>query len=463
MLADSLRKSILQAAIEGKLTEREPGDGDARDLLAEIRQEKARLVKEGKIRRSNPLPPVEDDEIPFEIPENWCWVRLGSIFNLQAGKFIDGNSIQSKGRYPCFGGNGLRGYVDRFNRSGKFAIIGRQGALCGNINVANGEFYATEHAVVVDFYKDCDVDWTAHFLTALNLNQYATATAQPGLAVSKINHVLIPLPPLAEQRRIVARLEELLPLVDELGKDEKELDAIEREFPDAIRKSLLQAAIEGKLTKREPGDGDARDLLAEIQKEKARLVKEGKIRRSAPLPPVAEDEIPFEIPDNWRWVRLGEITSYANSRQVNQREIPAGALVVELEDIEKDTCRILEKHYDRTPGSSKNQFSSGDVLYGKLRLYLKKTVVLQEDGYCSTEIVPFRGYGGIESKYLMYIMISPEIDSQINSLTYGMDMPRLGRKDAVLLPVPLPPLAEQRRIVARLEGLLPLVDELGKL
>ena len=232
---------------------------------------------------------------------------------------------------------------------------------------------------------------------------------------------------------------------------------------DNLRKSILQAAIEGKLTQREPGDGDARDLLAEIQKEKARLVGEGKIRRSAPLPPIADDEIPFDIPDNWCWVRLGEITSYANSRQVNPREIPAGALVVELEDIEKDTCRILEKHYDRTPGSSKNQFSAGDVLYGKLRPYLKKTIILQEDGYCSTEIVPFRGYGGIESKYLMYIMISPEIDRQINSLTYGMDMPRLGRKDAVLLPVPLPPLAEQRRIVARLEELLPLVDELGEM
>lgn len=163
MLADSLRKSILQAAIEGKLTERQSEDGDARDLLAEIQEEKARLVREGIIRRSTPLPPVGDDEKPFDIPENWCWVRLGNIFNLQAGKFIDGNSIQSQGRYPCFGGNGLRGYVDRFNRSGEFPIIGRQGALCGNINVASGNFYATEHAVVVDLYKDCDVDWAAFF------------------------------------------------------------------------------------------------------------------------------------------------------------------------------------------------------------------------------------------------------------------------------------------------------------
>ena len=157
-----------------------------------------------------------DDELPFEIPESWCWCKIGSIFTLQAGKNIDAAEIHetpSHGSYPCYGGNGIRGYVTKSNRSGDYPIIGRQGALCGNINRGTGEFYATEHAVCVETYSDVSVAWACLFLTALNLNQYATATAQPGLAVANINEVFIPLPPLNEQHRIVQKIEELLPLV----------------------------------------------------------------------------------------------------------------------------------------------------------------------------------------------------------------------------------------------------------
>ena len=211
-----IRASILQYAVEGKLTEQLPSDGDARDLLKEIQQEKDQLVKEGKIRKDKPLSEITQEEMPFDIPENWQWSRIGEIFTLQAGKFASADSIRSEGKYPCYGGNGLRGYVDSFNREGRFPLIGRQGALCGNINIADGKFHATEHAVVVEYYCNCNPDWAAIFLRALNLNQYSTATAQPGLAVSKINLVPFPVPPIAEQNRIVERLEKLLPEIDQL-------------------------------------------------------------------------------------------------------------------------------------------------------------------------------------------------------------------------------------------------------
>ena len=230
---EALKKSILQEAVQGKLVPQDPSDESAEALLERIRAEKQRLIKEGKIkkdkhesvifRRDNShyekLDGVErciDDELPFEIPENWCWCKMGTIFTLKAGKNNQTAEIHENpfaDSYPCYGGNGIRGYVASSNRTGDYPIIGRQGALCGNINRATGEFYATEHAVCVETYSQISVAWACLFLTALNLNQYATATAQPGLAVANINEVHIPLPPLAEQHRIVQRIEELLPLV----------------------------------------------------------------------------------------------------------------------------------------------------------------------------------------------------------------------------------------------------------
>ena len=213
----AMRAKILDLAIQGKLTDQREEDGNARDLLKEIQAEKEKLIKEQQIKKEKPLPEIEADEIPFEIPKNWMWVRIGNIFTLQSGKSIKANEISVKQydeyRYPCFGGNGIRGYVKAFNREGDYPIIGRQGALCGNINFSSGKFYATEHAVVTDGYSKVNAYWAVIFLKALNLNQYATATAQPGLSVTKINTVLIPLPPLAEQNRIVAKLDELLPLL----------------------------------------------------------------------------------------------------------------------------------------------------------------------------------------------------------------------------------------------------------
>ena len=226
-LPDRLRKAILQLAVQGKLVEQNPVDEPASVLLDRIRAERAALVKAGKLKapkggesviyrssdggyyekRGKGEPVCIDDEIPFDIPESWEWARLGTIFEMQAGKNIAASKISDvkdeAHPYQCFGGNGVRGYVESPNRNGRFPIVGRQGALCGCINYAEGEFYATEHAVVTTCFCETDVSWACVFLEALNLNQYATATAQPGLAVSKIGEVLIPVPPADEQSRIV--------------------------------------------------------------------------------------------------------------------------------------------------------------------------------------------------------------------------------------------------------------------
>ena len=240
-LPDRLRKSVLQLAVQGGLVPQDPADEPAGVLLERIRGQRRQLVAEGKMRapkggesiifagsdgrryekrvdaKGRESEPVcIEDEIPFEIPEGWEWARLGSVFSMQAGKNIKASLLSDiqteKTPYPCFGGNGIRGFVAKPNASGDFPIIGRQGALCGNVKRATGDFYATEHAVIVSCFLNVDIAWACLFLSALNLNQYATATAQPGLAVSKISEVLIPMPPLAEQHRIVERFDILEPL-----------------------------------------------------------------------------------------------------------------------------------------------------------------------------------------------------------------------------------------------------------
>ena len=226
---EALKKSILQHAIQGKLVPQDPTDEPASVLLERIAKERAKMGKkaaksmsriERRDRGTYEIFPdgSEKDisgEIPFDIPDSWEWCRIDSFLTLQAGKFISASLISEKSEYspyPCYGGNGKRGYVSIFNREGDYPLIGRQGALCGNINRATGKFYATEHAVCVEYYYRTNVDWLCLFLRALNLNQYATATAQPGLAVSTINEVLLPIPPLEEQNRIAA-------IINKLSKD----------------------------------------------------------------------------------------------------------------------------------------------------------------------------------------------------------------------------------------------------
>ena len=261
------------------------------------------------------------------MPDGWAWCRISSVLFLQAGKFIPANDISDNEtevyRYPCYGGNGKRGFVERFNTCGAHPLIGRQGALCGNINFASGEFYATEHAVVVDVFADCHPELAALFLKALNLNQYSTATAQPGLSVNVINTLLFPLPPLAEQQRIVGQIETLLKYVDIIDTD---AEILEKSISLAKQK-ILDLAIRGKLVPQDPADEPASELLKKIKAEKDALVKAGKLKKDKHESYIFKsddncyheniagkdiditDEIPFDLPKGWAWCRLKNLCS----------------------------------------------------------------------------------------------------------------------------------------------------------
>ncbi len=233
-----------------------------------------------------------------------------------------------------------------------------------------------------------------------------------------------------------------------------------------LRELILTIAVQGKLVPQDLADEPASALLQKIRAEKDRLTTEGKSKRAKPLAEIAEEEAPFELPQGWEWVRLGEITNYGTTTKVEK--LQPNTWVLDMEDIEKSSGRLLQRlrFAERPALSDKNCFSAGDVLYGKLRPYLNKVLVADEDGVCTTEIIPFHCYGDYVPQYFRLVLSSPFFLEYVNARSYGMKMPRLGTEDARNSLIPLPPLAEQSRIVTRVEELMRLCDALdakGKL
>jgi type I restriction enzyme, S subunit len=232
-----------------------------------------------------------------------------------------------------------------------------------------------------------------------------------------------------------------------------------------LRGLILTFAMQGKLVPQDQNDQPASELLKEIEAEKQRLLKQGEIKQNQPLPQIKQKEMAYELPKGWEWVRLGEITNYNGRRNANSEEIAPNTWLLDLEDIEKDTSRVIyrAKYSERQSKSTKSTFNAGDVLYGKLRPYLNKVVVADADGVCTTEIVPIVPFNGIDSQFLRWLLKRPSFLSYVDSLMYGVKMPRLGTDDAIMSVHPLPPFAEQKRIVARIDRLMAQCDELENL
>ncbi|MCG0203332.1 restriction endonuclease subunit S [Phocaeicola vulgatus] len=400
---------------------------------------------------------------------------------MQAGKNISASEIYDEKSvlhpYRCVGGNGLRGFTNTFNAEGHFAIIGRQGALCGCLNIESGKFYATEHAVVVNGFGIISSLFIYYFFTALNLNQYATATAQPGLAVSNIAEVFIPLPPLPEQLRIVSKIEKLLPLVKTYKQAQNELNTLNATLNEQLRKSILQEAIQGKLVPQIAEEGTAEKLLAEIRKEKESLVKEGKLKKSALSDSIiykgadnkyfekigktvkeATDEIPFEIPTTWQWVRIKDIF------QINPKNIAEDNCISAFIPMEK-ICATYgsEFSYDEVQWKAikagYTHFADGDVAFAKITpcFQNRKSAIFcnlpNGIGAGTTELKVLRQFGEtINRWYLLFFLESPYfIDEAIFKGTANQQRIISGYLENKLFP--LPPLQEQTRIEKQIKAI----------
>ena len=499
----ALRQKILDLAIRGKLVPQDPNEEPASVLLEKIRAEKQQMVKDGRlktkdIKNDTIIFKGEDnlhyekfqdgtvkcieDEIPFEVPEGWEWCRLKHVCMMAAGKAKPTDQIMTEpfeGCFPCFGGNGIRGYVDEYNQDGIFSIVGRQGALCGNINIAKGKFYATEHAVVTTLFSGIDFNWSNYVLEALHLNSYATGAAQPGLSVANVLNVFVPVPPTQEQVHIGIRIAESIKIIENIEDEKEDLQTL----ISSAKSRILGLAIRGKLVPQNPDDEPASVLLERIRAEKEELIKQGKIKRDKKESVIfkGEDKSYYQqtgtlienindwnlddIPINWELCCLGEICDYGNCVNVDTKDIDEEAWVLDLEDIEKDSGKVIHKirKYERDSSSTKHLFKKGQVLYSKLRPYLNKVVLADEEGFCTSEILPLNFSNVVESQYALYYLMSPTFLKYANRCSYGVKMPRLGTADGRKAVFPLPPFEEQRRISQHISKIFIEIDDISNM
>ena len=482
MNAQQLKNAILQEAIQGRLVPQNPNDEPASVLLDRIRKEKAKLVKEGKLKKKDlEEKPISEEEIPFEIPESWEWCRVLDIGITETGTTPTKIHPEYYGDYIAFLSpanilnntivsetQGLSELGIKFGR-----VVPKNTILQVCIGGSIGKCAISHKAVTFNQQINsitpilCQVKYIHFVLQSrfflLSIIDKATGTATPIINRSNWEQLLLPLPPLAEQHRIVSKIEELLPKVEEYGKAQEALDKLNKELPERLKKSILQEAIQGRLVPQDPNDEPASVLLDRIRKEKAKLLKEGKLKKKdLEEKPISEEEIPFEIPDSWEWVRLGEISTYSHKKtKINAVKADSNIWGLDLEDIEKGGRLLCKKTVgERKAIGDKTCFFEGDILYSKLRPYLLKILIAPQNGICTPEIIPFTCYGNICKDYIVNLLKSVYVDDYINSSTFGVKMPRVATETMTSLVIPLPPLAEQHRIVTKIEQLFSEINKL---
>mgnify|MGYP004677128393 FL=1 len=487
MTPQELKNSILQLAIQGKLVEQRPEEGTGEELYRQIQAEKQKLIREGKIKKEKPLPEIAEDEVPFDIPESWKWVRLNEIASSLLGKTL--NKVSDTGElcpYLCsinvyWEGIKLSTVKEAFfTQAEKEKYLLQKGDLliceggdAGRCAVWDNDatMYYQNALHRVRFYGDICVAFFRDIFESYKSNGEIKSRCKgetiQHLVQGELYNMVFPLPPLAEQKRIVAKIEELLPLIDRYEKAWGRLEEFNRRFPADMQKSLLQMAIQGKLVEQRPEEGTGEELYRQIQAEKQRLIKEGKIKKEKPLPEIAEDEVPFEIPESWKWVRVGNITTLNPKNEAND-ETEAAFIPMTLV---ADGYRNQHSYEIKKWGEIKKgftHFTNGDIGIAKITpcFQNRKSVIfdslVHNLGAGTTELSIVRVIADtVNRKYLLWLFKSDYfIRNGIKSFTGTAGQQRIHKEYLAKCVIPLPSLAEQKRIVAKLEELLPLCERL---
>lgn len=483
MKAKDLRNAVLQLAVQGKLVLQNPEDEPASVLLERIKAEKARLVKEKKIKKQKPLPVISEEEIPFEIPESWEWVRLGKIGLVQTGTtppkthpeyfngdipFIKPADITTKG---------INYNNESLTKLGitKGRLIEQNSVMMVCIGGSIGKAYFTEQITscnqqinAITPFSSISTKLVFSFMSTFffleSVKRNATGTATPIINKNLWSNLVIPLPPLEEQKRIVSKLEEIMPLIDEYDKLEQKLSKLEEDFPEKLKKSILQYAVQGKLIPQSPTDEPASILLEKIKTEKAQLIKDKKIKKQKPLPPITEEEKPFEIPESWEWVRLGETTyNFGQKKPENTfTYIDVGSINNKARTLGNKDNVVL---FNDAPSRARKIVKEGSVLYSTVRPYLMNMCIINRgfefEPIASTAFAVLNPYKSICNKYLYYYLQSNSLIKFVNAQMVGVAYPAISEKNLIKAVIPVPPINEQKRIVDIVKKMIDLCTVLS--
>ncbi|WP_044936636.1 restriction endonuclease subunit S [Pseudobutyrivibrio sp. LB2011] len=498
MTPEQLKASILQMAIKGKLVEQRSEEGTAEELYQEIQDEKQRLIKEGKIKKEKPLAEITEDEIPFDIPESWKWYRLGDLIKVQNGYAYKSEEMNKdeKGMPVIKSGNLMSLSVQLKPRNDyiehptekmlESKIVKGDMLMCLSSQSDNPEplgktaVYESDKPALLNqrvLKMRPFIDEITYYLYYVinteyfhyNVSHQGGGSAQANLKMSHVLNMLVPIPPLQEQHRIVVKIEELLPYVDRYAEAYEKLEQFNAKFPEDMKKSILQYAIQGKLVEQRTEEGNAEEQYQQIQEEKQKLIKEGKIKKEKPLSEITADEIPFDIPETWKWIRFGEIYKLTNGLASRGKFGKPMCPVLRLADLSNDRVNTSDVRLLGIDEKEKNSHlvKKDDLIFIRVngtrdrvgRAYLYDGD--NEISYCDHLFCGHALVTSIDVKYIQYIFNSHFIRCQLNpeiKTTAGQNTISQGSMNNIILP--LPPYNEQKRIAAKIEELMPYCDKL---
>lgn len=511
-----LRELILELAVRGKLVPQDPNDEPASELLKRIAAEKAELVKQGKIKKQKPLPEISEEEKPFELPEGWEWVTLATVGEIVGGgtpksdnpQYWAKNGIKwltpadlygLKGKYISSGARdispaGLSNSSARLMPKGSVLFSSR--APIGYVAIADAELSTNQgFKSCVPYIKD-SAEYIYYFLlaSAKKIDAEASGTTFKEVSGAIVSKILFPLPPLSEQLKIVSRANELMALCDQLEQHSlTSLDAhqqlvetllttltdsqnanelaenwarISEHFDtlftteasiDALKQTILQLAVMGKLVPQDPNDEPASELLKRIAQEKAQLVKDGKMKKQKPLPPISDEEKPFELPNGWEWCRIGNLVNI-RPELVAPDEYQS-LLQVAPDIIEKGTGKVTAKRTVKESGvkGPNSRFYKGQIVYSKIRPSLSKAFLAEYDGLCSADMYPLDCF--IDRSYLLKSILSEFFLIQVRQAENRIKMPKLNVESFSNILVTVPPSNEQQKIIMKLAAIDAFCDK----
>lgn len=475
MTPEQLKASILQYAIQGKLVEQKPEEGTGEELYRQIQAEKQRLIKEGKIKKEKPLAEIIDDEIPFDIPESWKWCRI-----TDCGVFISGytpkpTDLTSEGAVPYFkvsdmnteGNELFLNYTENYLKSsnpkcflkntivypknGGAVFTNKKRILSKNsvVDLNTGGYYPIE---------PIDLMFVYIFFSNIDFRKCYKGTALPTIDMDRLKSKLFPLPPLAEQKRIVAKIEELLPYVDRYATAYEKLEQFNAKFPEDMKKSILQYAIQGKLVEQRPEEGTGEDIFKQL-KPYHKGIKPCKDELNF-------SSMDFDIPESWTMVELNQIFDFVDYRGKTPTKITSGVFLITASNIKQGYMDYTRKEYisfeEYKGRQSRGLTQNGDLLFTTEAPMGNAALCDLDECSCGQRIITFKEYTKEATlpALFMYFILSPQFQQQLLDNCTGTTAKGIKAEKLKHFLLPLPPYEEQKRIVAKLEEILPLCERL---